>query len=171
MNGSEKTLIGQTPIDYTKTALPTDAPFLILFEKPGFEPREVSVSPTDNSQTTIATTLKPSKDSTTDAATKRTREILKKIFEVQQMTASQKYVDALAALSKLEEKEPNIAEINVIKGSIYVLINDHVQAKKEWEKALKVDSSLDDVRIRIKNLNVAAKLNDEAKPNTRGAQP
>lgn len=71
VNGSEKVLIGQTPIEYTKAALPSDTPFTIAFEKSGFETREISVAPTDNSLTTISASLKPGKDAGVDAGTKR----------------------------------------------------------------------------------------------------
>lgn len=157
VNGAEKTLIGQTPIDYTKTALPTDAPFSLIFEKPGFETREISVSPTDNAQTTISATLKQSKDLFADASTKRVRDVLKKIFEIQEMTARQRYVDALASLTRLEEQEPNIAEIYTLKGSIYLIMNDQTQAKSQWEKALKIDPGLDGIRARLKALATPVK--------------
>jgi hypothetical protein len=163
INGTEKTLIGQTPIDYTKAALPSDTPFVIIFEKPGFETKEISVSPTDNSQTTVSANLKSSSDGPSDAATKRIRDILKKVFAVQELTAKQKYVDALAALSKLEDSEPSLAEINVIKGSIYLMLNDKVEARKQWEKALKLDSSLDEIRTRIKNLPAATNKSEVTK--------
>lgn len=157
INGSDKTLIGVTPIDYTKAALPTDTPFTLLFEKPGYEPREISISPTDNSQTTISTVLKSSKEPFVDAATKRLRDVLKKIFEIQELTSRQRFVDALAALNKLEESEPNVAEIYALKGSIYLMLNDVSQTKMQWEKALKIDPTLDQLRVRIKNLPTTAK--------------
>ena len=157
INGNDKTLVGQTPIDYTKTQLPTDAPFTLAFEKPGYETKEISVSPTDNSQTTISAILKQQKEPVTDAATKRLRAVLQKIFDIQELTARQRYVDALAGLSKLEEQEPNVAEIYSLKGSIYVILNDPTQAKAQWEKALKVDPSLDNLRARIKTLDTTTK--------------
>ena len=153
INGGDKTAIGLTPIDYTKASLPTDAPFTILFEKAGYESREVTVSPTDNSQTTISTTLKASKEPNSDAATKKTRDILRKFFEVQELTAQQRFVDALAILSKLEDTEPAIAEVASTKGSIYLLLNDQVQARKQWEKALKIDPTLEQLRVKLKGLS------------------
>ena len=152
LNGSEKNLVGQTPIDYTKTSLPSDAPFTILFEKQGYEPKEISVTPTDNSQTTISANLKVSKDVMGDATSKRMREILKKVFQVQELTAQTKYVDALALINKVSEQEPNIAELFVLKGSLYFLLNDPTQAKLAWQEALKIDSSLDSLRVRIKSI-------------------
>jgi tetratricopeptide (TPR) repeat protein len=149
INGNDKVLIGVTPVDYTKAALPTDVPFTLLFEKVGYESREVAVSPTDNSQTTISTVLKSSKEPFADQATKRLRGVLQK--------SRQRFVDALAALNKLEESEPNVAEIFAMKGSIYLMLNDTAQTRLQWEKALKVDPTLDHLRARIKNLPATAK--------------
>jgi tetratricopeptide (TPR) repeat protein len=157
INGNDKVLIGVTPVDYTKAALPTDVPFTLLFEKVGYESREVAVSPTDNSQTTISTVLKSSKEPFADQATKRLRGVLQKIFEIQELTSRQRFVDALAALNKLEESEPNVAEIFAMKGSIYLMLNDTAQTRLQWEKALKVDPTLDHLRARIKNLPATAK--------------
>lgn len=157
INGNDKVLVGVTPIDYAKTALPTDVTFTLLFEKVGYESREVAVSPTDNSQTTISTVLKSSKEPFADQATKRLRGVLQKIFEIQELTSRQRFVDALAALNKLEENEPNVAEIYAMKGSIYLMLNDIAQTRLQWEKALKVDPTLDHIRARIKNLPAIAK--------------
>ena len=157
VNGQDRTLIGQTPIDYTKAALPSDAPFALVFEKPGFETREITVSPTDNTQTTVSATLKPAKDPFIDAGTKRLRDVLKRVFEIQELTARQRYVDALASLNKLEEQEPKVAEVYSLKGSIYLILNDSGQAKSNWEKALKLDPSLDNLRARIKALSAPVK--------------
>ena len=162
LNGSDKTLIGQTPIDYTKANLPSDAPFSIVFEKNGYQTREISVTPTENSQTTISASLKISDEPFADATTKKIRNILSRIFDIQEMTAKQKFVDALAALKKLEEENPNVAEIYSMKGSIYILLNDKLQAKEQWEKALKIDPSLDQLRVRVKAISASAKK--EAKP-------
>lgn len=157
LNGAEKVLIGQTPIDYTKSALPTDAPFTIQYEKPGFETREISVAPTDNSLTTVNATLKPSKDAAADPSLKKTRSILQKVFAIQELTARQKYVEALSGLNKLEDAEPGLAEVHIMKGSIYFLLNDREQAKKQWEAALKLDPTLDELRVKLKALSPAVK--------------
>jgi tetratricopeptide (TPR) repeat protein len=166
VNGSDKTLIGQTPIDYTKTNLPSDAPFSIIFEKSGFETREISVTPTDNSQTIISATLKSADQPFADATTKKIRETLRRVFEVQELTAKQKFVDALTALKKLEEENPNVAEIFSMKGSIYILLNDKAQAKEQWEKALKIDPSLDQLRARVKAIS-----SNEKKDEKREVRP
>ncbi|MEI8027155.1 MAG: hypothetical protein WCI18_12485 [Pseudomonadota bacterium] len=157
LNGSEKNLVGQTPIDYTKTSLPSDAPFTVLFEKQGYESKEISITPTHNSQTIISANLKVSKDNLGDATSKRMREILKKVFQIQELTAQTKYVDALALINKVSEQEPNIAELFILKGSIYFLLNDQTQAKQAWLEALKIDSSLDSLRTRIKSIEAKEK--------------
>lgn len=166
LNGSEKNLVGQTPIDYTKTSLPSDAPFTILFEKQGYESKEISVTPTDNSQTIISANLKVSKDNMGDATSKRMREILRNVFQIQELTALAKYVDALALINKISEQEPNIAELFVLKGSIYYLLNDQTQAKLAWLEALKVDSSLDSLRVKVKAIEAK-----EKSPKDKGLTP
>jgi tetratricopeptide (TPR) repeat protein len=83
--------------------------------------------------------------------------VLRKIFEIQELTSRQRFADALAALNKLEETEPNVAEIYALKGSIYLMLNDAAQTKTQWEKALKIDPSLDNLRERIKKLPNTAK--------------
>jgi len=158
VNGAERNLIGVTPIDYTKAALPADAPFTLIFEKTGYESREISVSPTDNSQTTIRAVLKAAKEPIADATTKRVRSVLRRIFEIQELTSRQRYADALAGLNKLEEEEPNVAEIYSMKGSIYLMLNDPSQTRAQWEKALKIDPTLDTLRERLKKLPTTAKV-------------
>jgi tetratricopeptide (TPR) repeat protein len=164
VNGSEKTLIGQTPIDYTKTNLPTEAPFTIRFEKDGFEPKEIAVTPTDNSQTIISALMKTSAVPFSDAITKKVREVVRRIFDVQELTARQKFVDALAALKKLEDENPGVSEIYTMKGSIYLLLNDKAQAKEQWEKALKLDPGLEQIRVRLNNLSASANDKKGGKP-------
>lgn len=156
-NGAEKVMIGLTPIDYTKSALPTASSFTLVFEKEGFDPREVVVSPTDNSQTIISTVLKQSKDVNSDASLKRVRTVLTKFFEVQELISRRKFVDALALLTKIEDAESSLPEVHVMRGSIYMLLNDTVQAKNSWEKALKIDPGLNDIRVRIKSLGESNK--------------
>ena len=161
VNGSEKTLIGQTPIDFAKSALPSDAPFVVTFEKSGFEIKEISVAPTENTLTTVNVSLKPALGALTDEATKRTRKSVQQIFSIQELTAQKRYVDALASLKKLEESEPNLVEVYVMRGSIYVLLNDTAQARREWEKALKMDPTMDSLKVRLLTL---AKEDKGSKP-------
>lgn len=152
INGSEKTLIGQTPIDYAKSALPTDTPFLLNFEKSGYELKELSIAPSDNSLTTISVHLKPTLDVATDATVKRMHETIQQIFKVQELSSQQRFVDALSALQKLEETEPNLAEVFVLRGSIYVMLNDKERAKQEWEKALKLAPNLESLKVQLSRL-------------------
>lgn len=165
LNGTEKTLVGQTPIDYTKTALPSDAPFTILFEKNGYQSKEISVTPTENSQTVISASMKIAKDELTDAFSKRISEIIKNVFQVQEFTAQTKYVDALSLINKVIEKEQNIAELFVLKGSIYYLLNDQSQARLSWLEALRIDPSLDNLRSRISSIEAKQKQFREKKEN------
>jgi tetratricopeptide (TPR) repeat protein len=153
MNGSEKILIGQTPIDFAKTSLPTNTPFTIRFEKEGFDPKEITVTPTTGAQTIVSAPLKLTTTAHPENTTKQIRAIVRKIFEVQELTARQKFMEALATLRKLEDENPEVAEIYAMKGSIYLLLNDKSKAREQWEKALELDPSLDQLRVRIKNLS------------------
>lgn len=166
LNGGQKTVLGQTPIDFGKQALPTDSPFLLVFEKPGFEKKEVSVAPSDNSLTTINVMLKPSTGSQSDESLKRTRVILQQIFGIQEKIVQNKYVDALAALKQLQESEPNLAETYVLRGSVYVLLNDKDQAKREWEAAIKMDPTLESLKVKLQKLN-----QDLQNTNSSGGRP
>lgn len=157
IHGQDKTLLGQTPIDYTKTQLPSDAPFTIYFEKQGYDVKEIAVTPTDNSQTTISATMKQSKEPMSDPVNKRVRKSIQKIFQIQELTARHRYVDALSEIKTLEEQEPGVVEISILKGSIYLILNDPTQAKDAWDKALAADPSLDDLRARIKALKLPEK--------------
>ena len=152
---TQKLLLGETPITYTKSSLPNDSPFLIVFEKQGFEVREVAVTPTDNSLTSITVQLKPKTPGGEDEGMKRMRTVIKKIFAIQEHMRQRRFVDALAGLKVLEEAEPGLAEVYVLRGSIYALLQDQVQAQREWEKAISIDPSLDELKVHLARLKKA----------------
>jgi tetratricopeptide (TPR) repeat protein len=152
INGGQKTVLGQTPIDFTKAALPSDVPFVISFEKAGFENKEITVTPSENSLTTVSVNLKQSLSGNSDANTKRIRNAIQAIFEIQELTAQKRYVDALAKLKSLESEEPSLAEVFILRGSLYVLLNDRAQAKKEWEQALKLDPTMETLKVKLLRL-------------------
>lgn len=149
---TSKVLLGETPITFAKTALPTEAPFVVVFEKEGFESKDVSISPTDNSLTTVSVQLKPVRPGGEDVGMKRMRGVLRQIFSIQEKIFQKKYVDALAALKTLEQQESALAEVFVLRGSVYVLLNDPDQARQQWDKALQIDPSLDEVKVSLAKL-------------------
>lgn len=153
---TSKVLLGETPINFSKTALPTEAPFVVVFEKEGYESKDVSISPTDNSLTTVAVQLKPVKPGGEDAGLKRMRGVLRQIFSIQEKIFQKRYVDALADLKSLEQQEGGLAEVYVLRGSVYVLLNDPEQARLQWGKALQIDPSLDDVKVSLAKLPKAS---------------
>jgi hypothetical protein len=157
---TQKLLLGETPVSYGKTNLPSDSPFLIVFEKQGYESREVAVTPTDNSLTSVSVQLKPKQPGGEDEGLRRMRTVIKKIFAVQDQIRQKRFVDALAGLKLLEEVEPQLAEIYVLRGSIYAVMDDQVQTQREWEKALGLDPGLEELKIHLARL----KKLKEAKP-------
>jgi tetratricopeptide (TPR) repeat protein len=152
MNGTQKNVLGQTPIDFSKTALPKDTPFVILFEKDGFETKEIAVSPNDNALTTISVSLKPAKLPQNDTQVQRIRKTLQDIFEIQELAAKRRFVDALTKLNELQSREPMLVETHVLKGSIYVMLADPLKAREEWEQALKLDPNLEKIRQSLSEL-------------------
>jgi tetratricopeptide (TPR) repeat protein len=152
VSAAQRTLLGETPIDFAKTSLPSDAPFVITFEKEGFDNREIAVTPTDNALTKISVQLNPKKPGGTDEGLKRLRGVVVKIFSIQKMIYQKKYVDALAALQNLAASEPNMPEVFVLRGSVYASLRDNDQARREWETALKLDPALDEVKVALAQL-------------------
>jgi len=147
-----KALLGTTPLSFKKSGLPSDVPFSVVFEKQGYEPLNLMITPTDNSHTTVTATMKPGARDGNDPESIRIRRILKHVFKVQEHVATKRYTDALILIRELEKEEPNLAETYVIKGSVYLMLNDNSQAKIAWERALTLDSTLDDVRIQLNRI-------------------
>jgi hypothetical protein len=148
-----KALLGTTPLEFKKSGLPEDAPFSVIFEKQGYEPLNLLITPTDNSHTTVTATMKPGSASNgNDPESMRVRGVLRRVFKVQEHVATRRYTEALSLLRDLEKDEPNLAETYVLKGSVYLMLNDSAQARLSWEKALTLDSSLDDVRVQLNKI-------------------
>jgi len=159
-----KALIGTTPLEFKKSALPEDVPFSVLFEKTGYEPLNLVITPTDNSHTTVSATLKPGAGNGKDPESRRVRSVLSRVFKVQELVATRRYPEALSLLRDLEKDEPNLAETYVLKGSVYLMLNDSAQARKAWEKALQLDTSLDDVRVQLNKIAADAGAKSGSKP-------
>jgi len=155
VNG-ERALLGQTPLIFKKSALPDDRPFSVTFVRDGWESVDVLITPTGDSRTKVNATLRPGRGDGKDPQTLRTRKVLGIVFNIQELVAQNKVVDALSLLRDLEKDEPNLAEVFVLKGSVYAAINDRAQAKTAWERALALDSSLDRVRVELRRLSEAA---------------
>ncbi len=147
-----KALLGSTPLEFKKSALPEDAPFSISFEKSGYEPLNLLITPTDNSHTTVTATMKPGSGKGDDPESIRVRSVLNRVFKVQEHVATRRYAEALSLLRDLEKDEPNLAETFVLKGSLYLMLNDGTQARTAWEKALSLDPTLDDVRVQLNKI-------------------
>lgn len=151
--GADKSFLGETPIEFEKSGLPPDKPFVLVFEKSGFESKELVVTPTDDTRTTVSVTLKPAERGTDgDDTFRRTRSVLLKVFEIQNLVAKKRYVDALTSLNALEEQEPKLPEVFMLRGSVYFMLNEQQLAKNNWEKALELDPALSSVQESLANL-------------------
>lgn len=159
-------LLGTTPLEFAKSGLPEDKPFLVTFEHKGFEKLQVLVTPTDGAHTRVDAALKPAagggKD---DPGLVRARGILAQVFKVQELTARKRYAEAIAELRDLEAREPTLAEAHVLKGSLHVVMGDTKAAREAWTRALELDPALDQVRDRL------AKLGDRDKAAAGGTSP
>lgn len=154
-SGGESAVLGTTPLEFKKSGLPDDVPFILSFERSGFDKQDIAITPTDNSLTTISVNLKPSAANPNDPSLLRARRVVSSVFKIQELTHAKKYVDALTAIRELEQVEPDFAEILALKGSLYFVVGDTAQAKDAWEKALKLDPDLDQVRTRLGQLGGA----------------
>jgi predicted Zn-dependent protease len=137
---------------FKKSALPDDRPFAVTFVRDGWEPVDVLISPTGDSRTKVNAILRPGRSDGKDPQTQRTRKVLSMVFSIQEMVAQNRAVDALATIRELEKDEPNLAEVFVLKGSIYAALNDRTQARAAWERALALDSGLDRIRVELQRL-------------------
>lgn len=154
--GSEKKLLGETPLEFSKSDLPSSDPFMVSLEKDGYQPRQVSILPTNQTHTTVRVSLVPTVAGTSDAGLARMRSALKMVLDAQEKVARRNYVGALAALSELEKSEPNLAEIFVIRGSVYTLLKRPQDARIEWKRALALDPSLEILKSRIAEIEQSA---------------
>ena len=154
-SNGRKALLGVTPFSFKKSGLPYDKPFVLSFERSSYESLDVMVSPTDEAKTKISATLRPGKTDVNDPSVVRMREVISAIFKIQELTFQKRTVDALALIKDLERKEPGLAEVFVLKGSIYASINDPEQARTAWKQALALDSSLDRLKVEIQKLDAS----------------
>jgi tetratricopeptide (TPR) repeat protein len=154
--GSEKKYLGETPLEFSKANLPNTDPFVISIEKDGYMPREVSILPTNQSQTNVRVSLAPSVAGTGDAALARVRVVVTQILDAQEKAARRNFVGALATLSELEKSEPRLPEIFVIRGSIYVLLKQPNDARAQWTKALELDPRLENIKVRLSQLQTGS---------------
>lgn len=158
-------VLGTTPFEFKKAGLPEDKPFVVSFELAGHEPLQVLVTPTDGAHTKVDASLKPGglggKD---DPALKRARRIVMQVFKVQDLSAQKRYAEAFAELRDLETREPDLAEVYVLKGSLHVVLGEIKAARDAWRRALQLDEKLDNVRERLAKLKTDAPEAGEPTP-------
>ena len=66
------------------------------------------------------------------------------------------YVEALAMLKDLEAAEGKLAEVFVLRGSVYALLGDQEQTRREWQHALTLDPTLEELKVRMAQLQGSA---------------
>jgi tetratricopeptide (TPR) repeat protein len=154
--GNEKKYLGETPLEFSKSQLPTSDPFVISIEKDGYMPREISILPTNQSQTNVRVSLVANVAGTGDVGLARLRGALALVLDAQEKAAKRNFIGALATLSELEKSEPRLPEIFVIRGSIYVLLKQPADARAQWTKALELDPTLEAIKVRLAQLQTGA---------------
>lgn len=69
--------------------------------------------------------------------------------EGQKLFSRRRYLDAMDKVNNAIQLTPNLAMAYALKGSIYYMLKQDVDAKKSWEKALELDPGMDDVRAHL----------------------
>lgn len=69
--------------------------------------------------------------------------------EGQKLFSRKRYMEALDKVNNSIQITPNLAMSYALKGSIYYMLRQDIEAKKSWEKALELDPGMDDVRAHL----------------------
>ena len=77
----------------------------------------------------------------------------KYVLYAQTYFLEKKYARALEEVNRALGYSPNSAVAHSLKGSIYFKLNERDMAKGSWERALKLDESLDNVKQMLDKLN------------------
>ncbi|MDA0986354.1 MAG: hypothetical protein O3A55_01910 [Bacteroidetes bacterium] len=72
--------------------------------------------------------------------------------EGQRLFSRRRYLDAMDKVNNAIQITPNLAMAFALKGSIYYMLKQDSDAKKNWEKALELDPGMDDVRAHLYKL-------------------
>lgn len=133
----KKFLIGTTPIQYSKSSIPNDAPFIMTFEKEGYAVDQIPVANSDDSKTVINVKLKPE-----DVGTREDKDLQKlvaQLFSAQELIYKKKYQAAIIELDKVIAERPALAQAYVMKGTAYYLLKEMPSAMDSWKKAMRID--------------------------------
>lgn len=134
----QKQLLGATPVEYKKSALPKDEAFVLKFEKDGFFPQDVPIAPTDDMRTTVSVTMK-SDPALAKQPNFELNQLVLRLFKAQEMIYKKRYQAAIIEIDQLLRDKPDLVQAHVMKGTSYYLLNEMPSALQAWKKALEID--------------------------------
>ena len=149
-------LLGETPLAYSKSSLPTEAPFLLSFEKEGFIPQQVPVAPTNDSRTTVSVNMKvdPVLEKQPNAEMNK---IIKRIIRAQNMIYKKRIQSALVELDQILKEKPDIVQAHIMKGTCYYILNELPTALESWKVALSLEPDNKELKIFLASKNIVIK--------------
>lgn len=133
----KKFLMGTTPVQYSKSSIPNDAPFMMSFEKEGYVVDQVPVANSDDSKTVINVKLKP--EAMGNKEDKELQRIVAQLFSAQNLIFRKQYQAAIIELDKVLAERPSLAHAYVMKGTAYYLLKEIPSATDSWKKAMRID--------------------------------
>ncbi|MEQ1878393.1 MAG: hypothetical protein ABL958_17250 [Bdellovibrionia bacterium] len=147
--------MGSTPLNYSKSALPTESAFMISLEKDGFLTQEIPVAPTDESKTMISINMRGDPAGSTNA-NRDLNVVATGLFRAQELIYKKQYQAAVVELDKIIKDKPEIVQAHVMKGTAYFLLNELPSATEAWKKAMKLDPGNEDLTrfLAEKNINL-----------------
>lgn len=151
----KKFLLGATPIEYSKSSIPTDGPFMMSFEKEGFHSQEVPVTNSDEAKTVVNVKMKPDPEGVKDDAV--LNGILTRLFKAQGLIFKKQYQAAIIDIDKVIEERPGISQAYVMKGTAYYMLKEMPSAIEAWKKALKMEPNNDELKQFLVEKNIDLK--------------
>ena len=133
-----KQLLGVTPINFSKSSLPTESPFLLSFEKEGFITQQVPVAPSNDARTTVAVTLRmdPVAEKQPNAEMNK---YINRILGVQNLIYKKRIQSAIIELDQIIRDKPDIIQAHIMRGTCYYILNEVSTAIESWKTALTLD--------------------------------
>lgn len=133
-----KQLLGLTPLNYSKSSLPEAEPFVLSFEKEGYLPQQVPIAPTNDSRTTVSTTLKV-EPSLAKQPNLEMNKVINRLFRAQEMIYRKRIQSAIVELDQIIQEKPDIVQAHVMRGTCYYILNEMPSAIEAWKTALQLD--------------------------------
>ena len=151
----KKYFLGNTPFQFQKGSLPDDKPFLVTFEKEGYITTDVPVAPINNARTIINVNLKRDPAGTSNTANSREiQEALRSLVKARSFISQTKYHNAIMEIDRVLQKNADLPEAHLLKGTAYYLLRDLPSAREAWKQALKLDPNLEELHSFLKKNNI-----------------